>query len=106
MPIYEFYCKDCHTIFNFLSAKVDTTTKPSCPKCGLHPLERQVSRFAISKGLPDPSEARGGSPDEPLSPQDFGHRGSLYFSSVSSPAIFLSLSFLSPATASRRSRPR
>jgi len=70
MPIYEFYCKACHTIYNFLSAKVDTTTKPSCPKCGLHPLERQVSRFAISRGLPDPSDAGRGGSDEPLSPQE------------------------------------
>jgi putative FmdB family regulatory protein len=69
MPIYEFYCRDCHTIFNFLSAKVDTTSVPSCPKCGRHPLERQVSRFAISKGLPDPSSSNTG-PDQPLSPQE------------------------------------
>ncbi len=71
MPIYEFYCRHCHTIFSFLSAKVDTTTSPACPKCGRAPIERQVSRFAISKGLPDPSAANaGGAADEPLSPQE------------------------------------
>ena len=70
MPIYEFYCKDCHTIFNFLSATVDTTTRPACPKCGLEQLERQVSRFAISKGLPDPSESGPGPEDAPLSPEE------------------------------------
>lgn len=50
MPIYEFYCRDCHTIYSFLSRKVDTQTVPSCPKSGKHKLNRQMSRFAISKG--------------------------------------------------------
>ena len=50
MPIYEFYCRDCHTIYSFLSRKVDTTTIPKCPKVRRHKLSRQMSRFAISKG--------------------------------------------------------
>jgi hypothetical protein len=29
MPIYEFYCEDCHTIFNFFSKNVNTTKKPN-----------------------------------------------------------------------------
>jgi putative FmdB family regulatory protein len=71
MPIYEFYCRDCHTIFSFLSPRVDTTTLPSCPKCSRASLERQVSRFAISKGLPDPSQARAeAGHGEALSPQE------------------------------------
>ena len=45
MPLYEFYCDPCHTIFSFLSKKIDTTTRPPCPKCG-HLLSRQVSAFA------------------------------------------------------------
>lgn len=45
MPLYEFYCEPCHTIFNFLSKRVDTATLPPCPKCA-HPLSRQVSAFA------------------------------------------------------------
>jgi len=47
MPIYEFYCRDCHTIFNFFSRSVDTKTTPPCPKCQTK-LSRQVSRFAIT----------------------------------------------------------
>jgi putative FmdB family regulatory protein len=50
MPVYEFYCPDCHTVFNFFSRRVDTTTKPSCPRCERPDLERQASLFAISKG--------------------------------------------------------
>ena len=48
MPIYEFYCPDCHTIFSFLSKTVNTTKRPSCPKCGRTKLSREVSMFAMT----------------------------------------------------------
>jgi putative FmdB family regulatory protein len=54
MPIYEFYCSDCHAIFNFLSRQVNTDKRPTCPRCGRLELDRQVSRFAISKNRPEP----------------------------------------------------
>lgn len=54
MPIYEFYCGDCHAIFNFLSRTVNTEKLPPCPRCGRPELDRQVSRFAISKNRPEP----------------------------------------------------
>lgn len=50
MPVYEFYCPDCHTIFSFFSRRVDTETQPACPRCGRPELGRQASLFAISKG--------------------------------------------------------
>lgn len=53
MPVYEFYCGDCHAIFNFLSRTVNTTKRPTCPRCGRPELERQVSRFAISRNRPE-----------------------------------------------------
>lgn len=53
MPIYEFYCATCHTVFNFLSRSVDTEKRPACPRCGRPGLDRQVSLFAISKGRKD-----------------------------------------------------
>lgn len=55
MPIYEFYCADCHTIYSFFSRRVDTKTIPACPSesCGRPALERQVSLFSMSKGRPD-----------------------------------------------------
>jgi putative FmdB family regulatory protein len=66
MPVYEFYCSDCHTIFNFLSRRVNTDKRPDCPRCGRSQLERQVSQFAFSRGrteepvegMPDLDEAR------------------------------------------------
>jgi len=48
MPIYEFYCKDCHTIFNFFSKTVNTTKKPKCPKCKTLTLTRQISLVAYT----------------------------------------------------------
>jgi putative FmdB family regulatory protein len=50
MPVYEFYCSDCHTIFSFLSQRVAPEKRPSCPRCGKPELERQVSRFSVSHG--------------------------------------------------------
>jgi putative FmdB family regulatory protein len=46
MPIYEFYCKDCNTVFNFFSRSVNTRKRPVCPKCKKTKLERQMSTFA------------------------------------------------------------
>jgi len=60
MPIYEFYCRDCHTIYNFFSRRVDTESVPKCPKGGKHKLRRQMSRFAISKGRGDKDETATG----------------------------------------------
>ena len=50
MPIYEFYCKNCHTIYNFLSRTVNTQKIPNCPHCQDVKLQRKISLFAtISK---------------------------------------------------------
>ncbi len=49
MPIYEFYCSDCHMIFNFFSRRINVDKRPSCPKCGKPELEKKMSIFAISK---------------------------------------------------------
>jgi len=48
MPIYEFYCESCNTIFNFFSRTVNTTKKPECPKCNKKNLQRRMSAFAIA----------------------------------------------------------
>ena len=49
MPIYEFYCKKCNTIYNFFSKSVNTEKIPDCPKCKVK-LKREMSVFAnISK---------------------------------------------------------
>ena len=51
MPIYEFYCKKCHTVFNFYSPHVDTEKIPRCRRCKRVSLKRQMSVFSnLSKG--------------------------------------------------------
>jgi putative FmdB family regulatory protein len=50
MPIYEFYCEDCNTLFNFFSSSVNTTKRPLCPKCKQKKLKRQMSTFARLTG--------------------------------------------------------
>lgn len=46
MPIYEFFCADCNTIFNFYSSRINTEKRPDCPKCGRKELDRMMSTFA------------------------------------------------------------
>ena len=48
MPIYEFYCEDCNTVFNFYSRTVNTTKTPNCPKCKDKVLARRMSMFAVT----------------------------------------------------------
>lgn len=48
MPVYEFYCRRCHTVFNFYSSTVNTGKIPGCPQCDNPALTRQVSRFAVT----------------------------------------------------------
>lgn len=48
MPIYEFYCIKCNTLFNFFSKTINTSKTPSCPKCRIQPLSRQMSAFAFT----------------------------------------------------------
>ncbi len=59
MPIYEFYCPDCHTVFSFFSSRIDTAVRPACPQCGRPELGRRPSRFAALKGS-KPSAGGGG----------------------------------------------
>ena len=56
MPIYEFYCEDCNTIFNFFSKSINTRKKPKCPKCKTNTLTRQMSAFAFTGKAKEDSE--------------------------------------------------
>jgi putative FmdB family regulatory protein len=69
MPIYEFACPKCRKIFNFLSKKVAPARLPSCPKCGHRKLTKQVSAFALTRGLKAPPAGGGeAGPDSPPMP--------------------------------------
>lgn len=50
MPIYEFYCPDCHTVYSFFSKTVNTQKTPPCPGCKKSSLQRRISRFSVVSG--------------------------------------------------------
>lgn len=56
MPIYEFYCGACHMIFNFYTGSVNTTKRPSCPKCDKPKLERRMSVFSTPRNRGEEGE--------------------------------------------------
>jgi len=64
MPIYEFACPKCRRIFNFLSKRLSSNRLPVCPKCGNRKLVKQMSRFAMTKGLKEPAAAGMDDADE------------------------------------------
>lgn len=69
MPIYEFACPKCRRVFSFLSKRLNPDRTPVCPKCGSKKLFKQVSRFALTKGLPEPAaKPVGGEDDGPQMP--------------------------------------
>ena len=55
MPIYEFACPKCRRIFSLLSKCMNPDHLPACPKCGTNKMPKQISRFAMSKGLKEPA---------------------------------------------------
>ena len=68
MPIYEYACPKCRVIFNFLSKRTNPDRLPVCPKCGNKKMTKQMSRFAMSRGLKEPpakSESESGEPPMP-----------------------------------------
>ncbi len=62
MPIYEFYCQQCNTIYKFLSRRVNTEKIPECPKCKNIKLQKQISTFATISGLGSGDEDGGDIP--------------------------------------------
>ena len=71
MPIYEFACPKCRRIFSFLSKRMNPGHLPTCPKCGNKKLKKEVSRFAMSKGLKEPAAQASGAEDGGPAMPDF-----------------------------------
>lgn len=68
MPIYEFYCPDCHTVFNFFSSRIDLEASPACPGCGRPRLGRKPSTFATLRASSGEAGQEGG--DDPMAGMD------------------------------------
>ena len=72
MPIYEFYCDSCNVIFNFFSSRINTSTRPDCPRCGTEKISRQMSTFAtIGKASEEDGDMMAGM-DEARMEEAFG----------------------------------
>jgi len=48
MPIYEFFCDTCNTVFNFYSSQPNAEKRPDCPACGKPHLQKLMSAFATT----------------------------------------------------------
>lgn len=48
MPIYEYLCSRCNTVFQFLVRKPSPETAPVCPRCGKGDMMKRVmSSFSV-----------------------------------------------------------
>ena len=65
MPIYEFYCEACNTIYKFFSRSINTTKVPACPKCNSVDMKRAMSTFAM------PSHSKDSDENDLVLPADF-----------------------------------
>ena len=60
MPIYEFACPKCRKIFSFLSKRMNPDRLPVCPKCGNKKLKKEMSSFALTRGLSESPAGNAG----------------------------------------------
>ena len=53
MPIYEYLCRRCNRIFQFLVRVPSESKRPACPKCGeTEGMERMMSSFSVKTSSP------------------------------------------------------
>ncbi len=69
MPIYEYYCPDNHTVYQFYAKTLaQGQTIPPCPANPRFRMRKVVSAFAIARpGRPEPTDPAGAAaPDDPV----------------------------------------
>ena len=72
MPIYEYYCQDNHTVYQFYAKTLaQGRTVPKCPDNPKYRMEKMVSAFAVTSGgkkgdepPPSPAAASGDSAED------------------------------------------
>ncbi len=74
MPIYEFRCKDCGRISDFLVLSVQESFDPTCKYCKSRRMSRLISRVRVIRSeesrlenLADPSKWNGLNENDPAS---------------------------------------
>lgn len=70
MPIYEYYCPDNHTVYQFYAKTLaQGRLIPRCPENPAYRMVKQLSTFAVSRGAkteqPVESPSPGTPPDDP-----------------------------------------
>ena len=70
MPIYEFACPKCRKIYSFLSKRINPDRLPVCPKCGNKKLKKELSRFAMTRGLSEPAAGGDAGEEGPMPDMD------------------------------------
>jgi putative FmdB family regulatory protein len=66
MPIYEYFCEDCHAKFEKLVRRAEEASELACPSCGQKRLTLQLSVFAARRG--GSGEEAAACPDAPYCP--------------------------------------
>ncbi|HEY9160619.1 MAG TPA: zinc ribbon domain-containing protein [Desulfomonilia bacterium] len=56
MPVYEFYCERCNTVYNFFSRRINNDRIPECPECKTIKLKKKISLFNTPSGKAKESE--------------------------------------------------
>lgn len=51
MPIYEFQCGGCGSIFSRLSRSLTADLSGACPHCGATDTQRRVTGFAVHRSI-------------------------------------------------------
>jgi putative FmdB family regulatory protein len=77
VPIYEYACSKCRTVFQFWTQRIGDPKIPECPKCGRVDMKRLLSSFAIGKGgassKNEPSLAESSDRGDSSMPDPFAH---------------------------------
>lgn len=64
MPLYEFRCQDCKTLFEIIVSSCDATGDVTCKKCGSSNVQKTISaasyRLSSSSGGSIPAGALSG----------------------------------------------
>lgn len=48
MPLYEYACNQCGTLFEKMVRMSEASQKPACPHCGSTHTNKQLSKIAIT----------------------------------------------------------
>jgi hypothetical protein len=71
MPIYEYYCPDNHTIYQFFAKTVaQGRSIPKCPDNPKYTMRKIVSAFAVTSGGKDSGEASSAEPGQAADPAE------------------------------------